>query len=328
MGAVRGWDLERELRGLRHWLKNTRDRDGTRLELEAALAAHRRAAADRVGDSVFTISQTLQYVGLWAGHRGAVAVLRGDAAGWADLHCGLECYGWLLRTEHELLVRRQLKYGAEPRLASLYLLQALATGADDWADWLGDHVFDDFQRKKRPFSRVPSLSAGGLAARLYAVWRGRDLHWASQRGYRAGVYKELWRSWDDPARLGAALRSACDFHCEQAVRAATEDAWTGEEFVHPPFNIFPADILAVRRVRSDLGLETPTITHPLLDSPLAAPPDRPPPHGDALVSEAVAVLARDLQPAAAPASPSPLNGSGAHEALSTSPPRRRPAWQA
>jgi len=71
----------------------------------------------------------------------------------------------------------------------------------------------------------------------------------------------------------------CDYHCQQCFDSPGEQA----DFVWFPYNVFPVEILAIQRVRKDLGLSVPLIVHPLLDSPLVQVPSTPPLVQDALL---------------------------------------------
>ncbi len=69
-----------------------------------------------------------------------------------------------------------------------------------------------------------------------------------------------------------AIEAACHYHCARSF----EDPNGYPEFAWEPYNVFPVDILAIRRVRDDLGLGTPDVHHPLLDSLLNKVPVKPP----------------------------------------------------
>ena len=81
---------------------------------------------------------------------------------------------------------------------------------------------------------------------------------------KPSVYDEIMAAWDAPDRLAALLSTACDFHIR--------NPGPYENFVAYPFDCYPAELLAIFRVRQRLGLETPPVSHPLLESPLARPP--------------------------------------------------------
>jgi hypothetical protein len=83
-----------------------------------------------------------------------------------------------------------------------------------------------------------------------------------------GVYQAVVDAWSQPSSLVKAISDACDFHCRRI--EDDSDDFSGE-FRSPPFDLVPAEILAIYAVRQSLGLETPTVEHPLLEAPFNAP---------------------------------------------------------
>jgi hypothetical protein len=61
-----------------------------------------------------------------------------------------------------------------------------------------------------------------------------------------------------------AIEAVCDYHCENMEDKGGDDDWD-PEFDLPPFDLIPWEILAIRQVRSRLGLATPEPKHPLLE---------------------------------------------------------------
>jgi hypothetical protein len=103
--------------------------------------------------------------------------------------------------------------------------------------------------------------------RLYCLWRKAKLDEERFSQSKLGVYREVLDAWRDEGALAAALARACDYHARQARRDEIVS-----EFAYFPANVFPAEILAVYRVRRDLRLPTPDVQHPILAMPLARPP--------------------------------------------------------
>ena len=76
-----------------------------------------------------------------------------------------------------------------------------------------------------------------------------------------GLYQRVLDAWTNEGELVKALFDICDYHCQNTYKDAVP-------FCEVPYTVFPAEMLAIRRVRSELGLVTPTVEHPLLSTPL------------------------------------------------------------
>ncbi|HPF38399.1 MAG TPA: hypothetical protein P5081_04550 [Phycisphaerae bacterium] len=81
-----------------------------------------------------------------------------------------------------------------------------------------------------------------------------------------GVYDAILANWSDADKLVTPLLEACDYHCWNLEERSYD--WE-PEFEHAPFHIIPTEILTIRALRERKGLETPTINHPLMQTPLA-----------------------------------------------------------
>src|SRR6266511_2518316 len=105
-------------------------------------------------------------------------------------------------------------------------------------------------------------------ARLYALWRGCEIDTEEGPLRNLGIYQALLDGWNDDEQYAAALLRACDYHCTRRFSKEDEDT----EFWHAPFQVFPAEILAVQRVRREQVGSAPMVSHPLLDTPLGRVP--------------------------------------------------------
>jgi hypothetical protein len=86
-----------------------------------------------------------------------------------------------------------------------------------------------------------------------------------------GVYQPVLDHWDDADALAEPLAAMCDFHCRHMKFRGGYKCL----FDDPPFDLVPCEILAIRKLRTDAGLATPAIDHPLLSTPFAQMPSGP-----------------------------------------------------
>lgn len=187
-----------------------------------------------------------------------IDVLEGRANGWERLHIGMRFEVLHKRFDQELGWDRKIDHVDDEggRLLAL----AWALGDMTVVRWLSEELI-----------RFPINFAGWrytplepMLLQLYALWQNVEINWEDYRNPKLGVYRALFDAWNEPAKLPAALEMCCDYHLMR----------TGEfkEFGWPPYQILPAEILAVYRLREMQGLPTPRIEHPLMDTPLGVLP--------------------------------------------------------
>lgn len=78
-----------------------------------------------------------------------------------------------------------------------------------------------------------------------------------------GVYSRILDHWNDESRLADALVEMCDYHCQHM---NSKSGWN-PEFFPAPFDLIAWEYLAIKKIRSEQGLTTPEISHPLLNLP-------------------------------------------------------------
>ena len=130
---------------------------------------------------------------------------------------------------------------------------------------------------------------GPYILKLYSQWTRQELSFRPDVADPLGRYQRVFDKWSSTDELAEAISDICDLHCEESF-----DVGSYPMFVYPPYNIFPVEILALLRVRSDLGLKTPVIDHPLLRSALCSPPKIVPVIQDELLDAAVEFVRRDF----------------------------------
>lgn len=222
--------------------------------------------------------------GLLAQHYGidgVIAVLKGDAGGWALVHRAVLYYRWQLRIcraplrhpeafasySEKAFLRKMERVAAclacFARACGLEELEAEALATlCEIPNWPGSVDQKHWTRRIfEPFVMVLLKRIRGES--VHKEFATRDL----------GVYGEVIEAWENPTQLGQALSHICDYHCQQMDGDVFK--WY-PEFDRPPFDLLPVEILAIRRIRQQLGLAMPEVQHPLLDLPTAnLPPPAP-----------------------------------------------------
>ena len=269
------WNLASELDYLREWLQPSEvafQRDRPRQELELQLTQHEPATLDLAASCVSRI-------GLWQSNLGAFKVLQGDPSGWGHLRLGQVCNVWRLRTLFHLhtVEDRDTEYGAH-RDAACGVAATIALRDDALADWCGALMLHQLENPAflTEWGETPFFP---FMAWLYARWRGSEIDTRKPPFRKLGPYKKVIEGWDDDAALSKALLKACDYHCTRTDSDDEDDP----EFWQSPFEVFPAEILAIQRVREEQTGRAVRVDHPLMNSPLGSVPDSIPEFEDPLL---------------------------------------------
>lgn len=191
------------------------------------------------------------YVGV-----GQAAVLDGDVSGWQSMRkgCVYKIEGLLLRTRHWQRITDPGRPPFTPLTVAHTTALALALDHPSPEPW---------------FEEVLRRSRHGLwdKARPYALFMRELLRLRRREAIdleveELGGYAAIVKAWDDPVALEAALEAVLDIHIEETQDRELPDFGDVEMFA------FPAEVLAVIRVREHLELETTPPRHELWDSPL------------------------------------------------------------
>lgn len=81
-----------------------------------------------------------------------------------------------------------------------------------------------------------------------------------------GPYQGVFDFWNSPSAFADAIHIVCDYHCERTVVEVNDESDEPNYFGYPE-KMLPVEILAIKRMREEEGLEFPQTSHPLLDTP-------------------------------------------------------------
>lgn len=224
------------------------------------------------------ISSELYRRSYFLGIRGAQSIISANPTGWLDL-AGLYQYA-----KWSEAVLRRLKPPGGPAAwnSALRYCTALMCSDMEFAKWLGnDIVANTLSDLGRSFEF--------FVVKLHTVWQGQAFEPLASRVGSLRVYQRCFDHWNDDG-LADALKDICDYHFKSNVdKGGLEDP-----FSWSPYQFLPVEIFAIKRVRELQGLTMPTVDHPLMQTPLAAPPDPMPTYQDEVLMEAIQVLKAEL----------------------------------
>lgn len=198
---------------------------------------------------------------------GAIDVLEGGPRGWNRVHLAMQYEVIRHRISQEMGWNRSLENSGHE--AGQLLALAWALGDMNVVGWMSEELI----RFPHHFKGWEFAPLEPMLLQLYSLWRETEINWQNYPKAKLGVYRSLFDAWHDPAKLGQALEMCCDYHCLRTGESGFQ------EFYDSPFNVLPAEILAVYRLREIQGLATPKIEHELLNTPLGklpAPVQSPP----------------------------------------------------
>lgn len=277
------WNLEDLTRKTLDWIRNPKTEEmfwKTPVAEIRSLIDSKKAVRDFV--------LPLWYVGTWEGMNGALAVLNGDHGGWGRLAKSANFWYW----DHRIEIHRsgegrfrinKLGMAYTPKVA-LCLAHLMANGWIEQAKWLGDRLVSGFSSPKAPFA-WPNTPFEPFITCLFQKWQGVPEDERVFADADLEVYGPVLASLEaDEASFESAVVGACDYHVE---RIGDPDDLGYPEFHWPVYNVFPAEILAIERVRGWLGHPVPRLEHVILDNPLARLPEQMPTGDDELWIAAV-----------------------------------------
>lgn len=213
------------------------------------------------------IAIDLEALGWVEGAAAVTCVCEAEADGWSLLQTSFAYSCWNVRICNALFRRGRLKAGwssTHLNLGARCLAHAMATGDDTFAIWCGHALLENFISGVGLYDRSPR-EFEPFMVHLFARWQSLRVPTFAIPCVSLEVYQELFDTWDDEQAFAGALVKACDYHVEHSVEGRIAHA----EFECVPHNVFPAEILAVKRLRNAAGRPWPAIEHPLLNTPLA-----------------------------------------------------------
>ena len=229
------------------------------------------------------VESGLSWLGGCFWNRGRSFVLYGaDEGNWHTYHRGLGYVYWALRVHSGIREMApwhsfwQVEVASDVAHALTFRRWAFATF---FRDILLRSLVDQAQSSK-PWWVCSPFTA--FMIRLCQLWSGTAAGQARPTMESLGGYASVIDAWTrGGAELAKAINLACDFHC---VRLRPRLHGEGD-FDYDLVGGDPCEILAIYRIREQLGLDTPKIRRPLLDSPLANPPMHIPRIEDPLLDE-------------------------------------------
>lgn len=265
---MKKWDIRKIRKKMVEWTQRPQNKE-LLFDSEVRDIQQRIQSGDP-GQMVY-VGASLEFISTWENTNGALAVLLGNPDGWRQLSKGAIYHFWGQRIVlhfYDVDTRRPKPARESYNKGSLCFAQLLALNYVGEADWLGERLVRGLS--DGAFIKwFPEAQFNPFMICLHRLWKNEPPEEGLPPGTNLDAYRELLASWHDEGdSFKKGLQQACDYHM-QRIDANKDD----HEFWDDVFAGFPVDILAIKRIRKLAGLETPEVSHPLMETPLASPPE-------------------------------------------------------
>ncbi|MDZ7615949.1 MAG: hypothetical protein U1E05_03030 [Patescibacteria group bacterium] len=233
------------------------------------------------------VGGALENRGDWLAASGTHRILTGDLGGWEEFHLSWQYRAWsdfVFLAEFEAGLRNDL--GTHRPDALLTVAAAIALDEREFTRQFSPRMEATLEREGFDWGWHGFYP---FIWHLSGLWLGLDLPMDHPGLEPMEPYSHLLQVWNDPEQVSEGLLWMCE---DRMVDLGAEREWN--LFMRRLVIDFPAEILAVVRVRHDAGLETPLPKHVFLESPMAHPPDPIPRAVDPLVDSTIAWLRQSL----------------------------------
>jgi hypothetical protein len=265
-------------------------RDARQAGTSDRLPADVRGELKELLDSGYSDCNLLQNAASQIAANGVARVLDGDDSGWSQIKRAWRCEALGVRYDIADSAAGLSAIGNEvASFLSLGFVLGYETAVAQFLQPILQAVEDGLARDWR-FD-----SYGGFMMRLLARRFGAEKQADSTlQEILKGPYEDVFRFWDQPAKLKPVLKQLCDYHMEGTdSHDPDERAKFGHwEFIRSPYQLLPAEFLCIQRIRQDFSLKPVAIPHPLIrDNPLARAPAKIRTKRDAFLDELESGLA-------------------------------------
>jgi hypothetical protein len=227
---------------------------------------------------VASVGLSLEIMGKWFGATGICKLSKGDLAGWDDVSASFEYNAFNTWLRHSMICFEK-RVDSEPFLASLFdadeslvFLQSIAQRHDDFANSMGQQLLSNYSKHSSShddFFYVQDTQPFSLC--LFAAWKQIPFSFPKRMRNPLGNYSKVMDTLHlNNAEAVAAIRNACDYHCQTAISRSGVCPFTAS-----PFNLIPFEIVAINRVREELGSGRISVDHKLLNRVFSSIPSWP-----------------------------------------------------
>lgn len=260
--------MARVLRDHRKWLADAAD------IVPREMGYLERNLSDRSLQSLVSVADSLRTLGTYYGTLGITGIIDGNMEEWDNVHRAASYHFWAVKifamahyktaflgagsaaelTNSTSICACLVCYGiindlSEQRMFAVdvlnqFALESRTTANSFWAE----RVFEPFVLWLNSQLEPGNLPEGVAPDAL-------------------GPYGRILKNWADGKAIGEAIREVCDYHCRNMEDHGRD--WD-PEFKDSPFDLYPVEVLAIYKVRRDVGVNTEVTNHPLMSTPLAS----------------------------------------------------------
>lgn len=275
------FDYTRNTREYRKWLA---DNHGSvvnpRMETIPELEEFIRSGSTEIDCRL--AAQNLRYLANWLERCGVAEIADGNPSGWQTLARAAQCEFWHIHVKCVSFDRASNKRKASnfiPNCISASLTGLFCLSLNLWEK--GAQISNRLRQSKED----GSLSAweSKTSVMTLAIALGTPESPSLEDANDKTDFSFFVNGETSASRLEEELQLLVDYHVEVI---ENEDEHS-REFDRTPYDLFPVEICAIYKARERLGLKTPPIDHPLLNTPFGNPPRDIPKVEDPLLNRVI-----------------------------------------
>lgn len=309
MPISRYWKPERFAREASNWLTREGNRELLLEQNLAEIQAFLDGTEPNFGESLKKLLQgsfgarkkpdfrsavfALEFLAVWYETSAAARLFWNDPAGYEDLSTAFDCRAWEICLFHSEYIRRPSEKRNQSRnlnRTTFQLAVGIALERFDEATRMGKYLVSGIRAGM--FYDTETVTLANFLIRLLCDWRGFSI--PDELGSALPeCFVTILQQWKlrNPSGLDEALLRACDYHSENCRWDSDEKTF---ELSGTFSRLFPAEILAVIRLRRSLGLTCAIPDHPVMNIPSAKLPEIAPSVRFQLLERLIEKAAREL----------------------------------
>ncbi len=262
MNDYTNWDIGKIKKSTEEWINDeTQKKFFYQLPIEE-IESFLKEEFDNLG----MLAGNLNELSYWYFNRGAIKVLNENLSGFNDIILSAIYNYWYIRITYEFNLKINKKTTLNFNAMGLSLSRLISLGLFNKAHEILKVLLKGINQKV--FIGLSYNFLTSFILQLHCKWKKIEVPKKIKDDFKIiEVYKNILDRLEreEEKTLNFVLEKACDFHIERSRYDTDKEFY---EFSEELYMIYPVEIMAILRIREQLGFIVPTINHKLMDNPL------------------------------------------------------------